>query len=159
VPSTQLHDIGKIFISDEILNKPGKLTPEEFEVMKTHAARGAEAIRRLQEKAEGQLLLKHAEIVAGTHHEKWDGSGYPLGLKGKDIPLLGRLMAIADVYDALISARPYKAPFTPDEAAQIIVKDSGTHFDPALVDVFISLSKEFASIAESERGGPESRPL
>jgi putative two-component system response regulator len=159
VPSTQLHDIGKIFITDAILNKPGKLTPEEFEIMKTHAARGAEAIRRLQEKAGGQLLLKNAEIIAASHHEKWDGSGYPLGLKAKEIPLLGRLMAIVDVYDALTSARPYKAPYPTDEALQIIIDGAGTHFDPALVDVFVSLSKEFAFIAKSERGDLEGRPL
>jgi putative two-component system response regulator len=147
VPSTQLHDIGKIFISDAILNKPGKLTPEEFETMKTHVAKGVEAIRRLAEKGENKLFLQYAEIVAGTHHEKWDGSGYPAGLKGLEIPLLGRLMAIADVYDALTSARPYKKPFPAEVAAGIIYKDSGTHFDPVLVDVFKKVEGDFARIA------------
>ncbi len=100
VPSTQLHDLGKVFIRDAILNKPGKLTAEEFEIMKTHAEKGAEAISRLKKKDDEQPFLRYAETVARSHHEKWNGSGYPYGLKGHDIPLLGRLMAIADVYDA-----------------------------------------------------------
>ncbi len=151
VPSTQLHDLGKIFISDAILNKPGKLTPEEFEIMKTHVTKGIEAIRRMEKKGEDQLFLKYAEVAAGTHHEKWDGSGYPAGLKRAEIPLLGRMMAIADVYDALISSRPYKAPFTTEEAAKIITEGSGTHFDPVLVDVFKNLADKFAAIANTYR--------
>ncbi len=147
VPSTQLHDLGKIFISDAILNKPGKLTREEFEIMKTHVARGVEAIRRLKKNEETRHFLEYAEIVAGAHHEKWDGSGYPNGLKGAEIPLLGRLMAIADVYDALISRRPYKQPLSPDESAAVIVEGAGAHFDPALVEVFREVRPEFAAIA------------
>ncbi len=151
VPATQLHDIGKIFISDTILNKPGRLSPEEYEIMKTHVACGVQAIRRLQEKAYDQPFLKYAEIVADAHHEKWDGSGYPGNLKGSEIPLLGRLMAIADVYDALTSVRPYKEPCTPQEAADIIVSGAGTHFDPVLVGVFKKVSGEFARIASTSQ--------
>ncbi len=148
VSATQLHDLGKIFISDAILNKTGKLTPEEFEIMKQHVTKGVEVIRRMeQEGEEEQAFLKYAEISAAAHHEKWDGSGYPLGLKGPDIPLLGRLMAIADVYDALISTRPYKKPLSAEEAAKIIIKGAGSHFDPRLVDVFRQLQSEFAAVA------------
>ncbi|MDR1693084.1 MAG: response regulator [Oscillospiraceae bacterium] len=147
LPSTQLHDLGKIFIGDAILNKPGKLTGDEYEIMKTHAEKGAEAIRRMAEKGENQLFLQYAEVVAGTHHERWDGSGYPKGLRGAEIPLLGRLMAIADVYDALTSARPYKERFSPQESSRIILDGSGTQFDPALVEVFRRVEDGFARIA------------
>jgi putative two-component system response regulator len=149
LPATQLHDLGKVFISDTILNKPDKLTHEEFEIMKTHVTKGVEAIKRMEKKGEDQPFLKCAEIIAGTHHEKWDGTGYPAGLKGEEIPLLGRLMAIADVYDALISARPYKVAFTAEESADIIIKSAGSHFDPALGDVFKQVSDEFADIAKA----------
>ncbi len=149
VPSTQLHDLGKIFISDAILHKPGKLTPEEFEIMKTHAQRGVEALRKLEDSVEARTFLRYAETVAGTHHERWDGGGYPSGLRGRDIPLLGRLMAVADVYDALTSARPYKGPMPANQAAGIITGGAGSHFDPALVGVFKSIEGEFAAIAES----------
>ncbi len=145
--STQMHDLGKIFISDAILNKPGKLTDEEFECIKTHTTKGAEAIRWLDEKGEHQLFLQYAEITADTHHERWDGSGYPRGLKGTEIPLLGRLMAIADVYDALTSARPYKRPFSTEEAAKIIIDGAGSFFDPVLIDVFKNVQDSFAAIA------------
>ncbi len=147
VKSTQMHDLGKIFISDAILNKPGKLTDEEFECIKTHTTKGAEAIRWLDEKGEHQLFLQYAEITADTHHERWDGSGYPRGLKGTEIPLLGRLMAIADVYDALTSARPYKRPFSTEEAAKIIIDGAGSFFDPVLIDVFKNVQDSFAAIA------------
>jgi putative two-component system response regulator len=105
VPSAQLHDVGKIAISDLILNKPGKLTPEEFEIMKTHVTVGVAAIQRIMQNTEDHAFLHHALLIAGTHHEKWDGTGYPNGLKGEDIPLEGRLMAVDYVYDALISVR------------------------------------------------------
>ncbi len=149
VKSTQLHDLGKIFIN-AILNKPGRLTNEEFECIKTHAIKGAEAIRRLDEKGENQLFLRYAEITAGTHHERWDGSGYPRGLKGTEIPLLGRLMAIADVYDALTSSRPYKKPFSAEESAKIIIDGSGSFFDPVLIDVFRNVKDDFAAIANNQ---------
>jgi putative two-component system response regulator len=147
LPSAQLHDVGKIGISDLILNKPGKLTPEEFEIMKTHASIGVEAIKKIEQNAEEHDFLRHARRIAGTHHEKWDGSGYPSGISGKDIPLEGRLMAIADVYDALISPRPYKKPLSTDQARQIIEDGKGTHFDPVLVDVFSKVADKFAAVA------------
>jgi putative two-component system response regulator len=145
--SAQLHDVGKIAISDAILNKPGRLTPEEFEEMKRHVELGVMAIDRISKKTSDHAYLRHARIIAGTHHEKWDGSGYPAGLKGEDIPLEGRLMAIADVYDALISARPYKRPISPAEAEKIIIEAGGSHFDPVLVDVFSQVADSFAEIA------------
>ena len=146
--SVQLHDLGKISISDTILNKPGKLTPEEFEIMKEHAGNGVKIIERIEKTGVDHSFLRQAKLIAGTHHEKWDGSGYPGGLKGKDIPLEGRIMAIADVYDALISVRPYKKAFSAEESAKIIVQDSGSHFDPVLVDTFKKLEGQFASVAE-----------
>ena len=145
--SSQLHDVGKIAISDTILNKPGKLTSEEFEIMKTHVQKGVEIIEKMERSADYANFLEYAKLFAETHHEKWDGSGYPKGLSGEDIPLEGRVMAIADVYDALISVRPYKKSFTADESAKIIIRGSGTHFDPALVGAFKKLEKDFAAIA------------
>jgi putative two-component system response regulator len=148
IPSAQLHDVGKIAISDAILNKPGKLTADEFEVMKTHASAGEAAIEGIMKTTSENNFLYHAKIFAGTHHEKWDGSGYPRGLKNFLIPLQGRLMAIADVYDALIAARPYKKPFSTQEAEQIIIEGREKHFDPVLIDLFRELSPRFAQIAE-----------
>jgi putative two-component system response regulator len=148
IPSAQLHDVGKIAISDAILNKPGKLTPEEFEIMKTHAAAGETAIEGIMKTTSENNFLYHAKIFAGTHHEKWDGSGYPRGLKNSLIPLQGRLMAIADVYDALIAARPYKKPLCAQEAERIILEGREKHFDPVLVDLFRELAPRFAQIAE-----------
>ncbi|MDR0731244.1 MAG: response regulator, partial [Treponema sp.] len=136
IPSAQLHDVGKIGISDTILNKPGKLTPGEFEIMKRHAAIGETAIEKIMRTTAENDFLRHARIFAGTHHEKWDGSGYPRNLRNYDIPLQGRLMAVADVYDALISARPYKQPLSTGEAEEIIISERGKHFDPILVDLF-----------------------
>ena len=147
LPSSQLHDLGKIAISDTILNKPGKLTDEEYEIMKSHAQIGLDAICKMENTTTDSGFLKHAKVFAGTHHEKWDGTGYPNGLRGTDIPLEGRLMAIADVYDALVSARPYKEAMSPEKAADIIRTSRGTHFDPKLVDAFDTVSEEFARIA------------
>jgi putative two-component system response regulator len=148
--SSQLHDVGKISIPDKILLKPERLTPEEFDQMKNHTLFGVRIIEAMQEETPESSFLQHAKILAGNHHEKWDGTGYPYGLKGTDIPLGGRLMAIADVYDALISVRPYKRPFTHEEATKIIVDGSGSQFDPDLVDVFIAVSDKFsASIRKS----------
>ena len=146
--SSQLHDVGKIAISDNILNKPGKLTPDEFDIMKTHAQRGVQIIEKMERSADFVKVLEYAKLFAGTHHEKWDGRGYPYGLAGKDIPLEGRVMAIADVYDALISVRPYKKSFTADESARIIIDGAGTHFDPELVDAFKKIKNDFAAIAD-----------
>jgi len=145
--SSQLHDVGKIAISDTILNKPGKLTVEEFEIMKTHAQRGVEAIERMERSAYFSDFLDHAKIFAGMHHERWDGSGYPNGLKGLEIPLEGRIMAIADVYDALITVRPYKKALIADESAKTIIEGAGTHFDPVIVETFKKLENDFADIA------------
>jgi len=148
LPSAQLHDVGKIAITDLILNKPGKLTVEEFEIMKTHVIVGVEAVEKIMRNAEEHAFLNHALLITGDHHEKWDGSGYPRGLREGDISLEGRLMAIADVYDALISVRPYKKAFTHDEACIIIEESAGTHFDPVLVDVFRHIKGEFRTAAQ-----------
>jgi len=119
------------------LMKPGPLTKEERDEMKKHVAFGETVIEKIQEDAAESVFLAQAKIMAGTHHENWDGSGYPRQLAGTDIPLEGRLMAIVDVYDALISERPYKKAFAPEEALQIIRNSSGTQFDPSLVNVFV----------------------
>ena len=147
LPSAQLHDVGKIAITDLILNKPGKLTPEEFEIMKTHVTVGVDAIEKIMSNATEHEFLKHALLIAGTHHEKWDGTGYPMGLRGENIPLEGRLMAIADVYDALISVRPYKKAFSHAEACNIITEGAGKHFDSVLVNIFQHVSGEFERTA------------
>jgi len=148
LPSAQLHDVGKIAISDLILNKPGKLSPEEFAIMKTHVIIGVDAIEKIMRLTDKHAFLNHALLIAGTHHEKWDGSGYPLKQKGKYIPLEGRLMAIADVYDALITNRPYKNAFTHEDSCKIIVEGSGTHFDPVLVEVFKKVEAEFKKVSD-----------
>jgi putative two-component system response regulator len=147
--SAPLHDIGKIGIPDGILLKPGKLTADEFEVMKTHTTLGKEAI----ESAEARLgrtvpFLRCAKEIAYSHQEKWDGTGYPLGLAGDAIPISARIMAIADVYDALISRRVYKPAFTHELAMEIIKEGKGKHFDPDLVDAFVAIQLECKDIAE-----------
>ena len=142
--SAQLHDVGKIAITDTILNKPDKLTFEEFEIMKTHVTVGVDAIEQIMKNTKEHVFLDHALLIAGTHHEKWDGSGYPLGLKGKNIPLEGRLMAIADVYDALVSERPYKKAFSHEDAFKIITDGDGSHFDPLLISVFKKVAHLFS---------------
>jgi len=144
LPSAQLHDVGKISISDLVLNKPAKLTDEEFVIIKTHCAEGKRIIDMIMSKTEDDDgFLEHAKRFAYTHHEKWDGSGYPQKLSGENIPLEGRIMAVADVYDALVSERPYKKAFTHEEAVSIIKKDSGTHFDPKIVDAFLNVADDF----------------
>ena len=149
IASAPLHDVGKIAISDAILNKPGKLDLEEFEMMKLHVNFGVETIENIELFSKETRFLRVAKIIIASHHEKWNGSGYPLGLAGEEIPLEGRLMAIADVYDALISARPYKRAFSTTEAEEIINKEAGMHFDPKLVDVFNTVAARFADIARS----------
>jgi HD-GYP domain-containing protein (c-di-GMP phosphodiesterase class II) len=141
--SAQLHDVGKISIDDNILRKPGKLDADEFNKMKKHTIFGGEIIKEIQEKTVESDFLNYAHIFAVYHHEKWNGSGYPYGLSAEDIPLPARIMAIIDVYDALVSERPYKKPFTHEEAVKIIKDESGSHFDPALVELFVSVSDKF----------------
>ena len=146
--SAPLHDIGKIGIPDAILLKPGKLTVQEFEIMKTHTTLGRNAI----EEAERRLGMRVAFLsvskeIAYSHQEKWDGSGYPEGLKGDAIPVSARLMAVADVYDALISKRVYKPAFPHEQACATIVKGRGTHFDPDMVDAFVAIAQDFLRIS------------
>ena len=144
-----LHDIGKVGIPDRILLKPDKLTPEEFEVMKTHTTLGHNAIAIAMSRVGKDVsVLRVACEIALSHQEKWDGSGYPQGLRGEAIPLSARLMALADVYDALISRRVYKDPMTHDEAKALIVAGKGTHFDPDLVEGFLAIENQFVEIAE-----------
>ena len=152
--STPLHDIGKVGVPDAILLKPGKLTAEEFEEMKKHTIYGRDAIRRAEERLgedEGFSFLRIGREITASHHEKWDGSGYPDGLKGEEIPLVGRLMAIFDVYDALISKRVYKPPFPHAKAVEIITQGDGrvmpTHFDPDVLEDFRERHDEFRQIA------------
>lgn len=148
--SAPLHDIGKVGVPDAILLKPGKLTDEEFTIMKTHAELGYQALVRAEEAfnmKDMPSFLEHARDIAFTHHEKWDGRGYPRGLAGEDIPLSGRIMAVADVYDALICKRVYKPPMPHEKAAQIIRGDSGTHFDPEVVEAFDACEDDFRRIA------------
>ena len=143
VMSSQLHDVGKISIRDEILMKPGSLSAEEFEEMKKHAASGADIIRKIEDTTTEKDFLKHAELMAESHHEKWDGTGYPYGLKSYEIPLQGRLMAIVDVYDALTNERMYKKAQSHDQAIAIIRNGLGTHFDPLIAEVFLKYEKDF----------------
>jgi len=150
VMSSQLHDVGKITIKDDILMKPAKLTDDEFEEMKHHTIAGVEIIRRIEETTVESEFLTFAAALAVSHHEKWDGTGYPYGLSGNDIPLQGRLMALVDVYDALTNDRPYKKAFSHDEAVEIIRNGSGTHFDPLIADVFIIHEKEFENFKNKQ---------
>ncbi len=150
--SAALHDIGKVAIPDAILLKPGRLTAEEFEIMKTHSTHGRDAIAN----AEAILgtpdsFLAHARNIAYCHHERWNGNGYPLGLKGERIPLSARLMAIADVYDALISSRPYKAGIPHERAVGILREGRGSDFDPRILDIFLDIHERFREIANMFR--------
>ncbi|MFY9398219.1 MAG: HD domain-containing phosphohydrolase [Desulfomonilia bacterium] len=146
--SSILHDIGKVGIPDSILLKPGKLTPDEFEVVKRHSCLGGDALKAVESKIEGQSFLSLGKEIAYYHHEKWDGSGYPRGLKGFQIPLSARIVALADVYDALTSKRVYKDAYTHEEAKKIIIADRGKHFDPEVVDAFLAHESTFRSIRE-----------
>jgi HD-GYP domain-containing protein (c-di-GMP phosphodiesterase class II) len=144
-----MHDVGKIAIPDHILVKPGRLDSEEWEIMKGHAGIGAELLAGSR-----SPVVRMAELIALTHHEKWDGSGYPRGLKGDEIPFVGRITAICDVFDALISNRPYKGPWALDEALDEIKSQSGRHFDPLVVEKFIEIFPEIASIVEAASREP-----
>ena len=146
--SAPLHDIGKVGIPDRILLKPGKLTPEEFEVIKQHPVYGGDILRRAEKEMGAISFLRVAREIAENHHEKWDGTGYPLGLKGERIPLSGRIMAVADVYDALRSQRPYKEAFSHEKSVEIIREGAGSNFDPVLVEIFLQLEGDFRSISE-----------
>ena len=143
--SCQLHDVGKIAVSDSILKKPEKLAAEEFTEMQRHVACGVGFIENLEDGEDDSAFLRYAKIFAGYHHEKWDGTGYPYGLSGEGIPLLGRLMAIVDVYDVLTSDRPYKKAIGHEEAVRIILDDKGKHFDPTLAGLFEQVAEQFRS--------------
>ena len=146
--SAPLHDIGKVGIPDRILLKPGKLDEAEFEIMKTHTTLGYAALVRAEEEEVHKMpFLRHAKEITLSHQEKWDGSGYPQGLKADAIPVSARLMALADVYDALISKRVYKPAFSHEEARDIILQGRGSHFDPDIVDAFTLIDAEFRAIA------------
>ena len=153
--SAPLHDIGKIAVPDSILNKPGKLTPEEFDIMKKHTTAGGKILTSILELVPDSHYLYEAVNLATYHHERWDGKGYPTGLSGENIPLSARIMAVADVFDALVSKRSYKKGFPFDKAINIIIEESGTHFDSKVVDAFLAakdkvfkVSQEFSSEEE-----------
>jgi putative two-component system response regulator len=145
--SAPLHDIGKVGVRDDILLKPGRLTSEEFAIMRQHAVLGRDAIEAASKKLGKNSFLRLAQEIAYTHQERWNGSGYPCGLAGEAIPISGRLMAVADVYDACISRRVYKAPMTHDAAVRAILEGKGSLFDPDLVDAFLALEEQFRQIA------------
>ncbi|MDD5209174.1 MAG: response regulator [Elusimicrobiales bacterium] len=156
--TASLHDIGKVGILDSILLKPGKLTPEELEIMKTHSVIGANTLRTARGKYPRSGFLNMGIDIARSHHEKWDGSGYPEGLAGEAIPLAARIMAVADVYDALRAERPYKPAFSHEKSSGIILKNSGTHFDPAVIAAFRGIESDFAGIfggTEANAPGPK----
>lgn len=154
--SAPLHDIGKVGIPDRILLKPGRFTPEEFEIMKTHTTLGRDAIAHAEQSLGTPVeFLACAKEIAYAHQEKWDGTGYPLGLSGDDIPISARLMAVADVYDALISRRVYKEGIPHEKAVQIMEESSGTHFDPDVVDAFLARQEEFKAITQRFADGDQ----
>ncbi len=148
------HDIGKLLIPQEIIKKPGKLTDEEFEIMKSHTTAGKEIIESAMVLVGNNTgYLMEAKNLAAYHHEKWNGKGYPTGLAGEEIPLSARVMAVADVFDALVSVRSYKKPFSFEQACDIIRKDAGTHFDPNVANAFLEGKEEARKIAEANLGG------
>ena len=152
VASAPMHDIGKIKISDTILNKPGKFTDEEYKIMKTHAEEGAKIISTVKKTVESDALkedyLGEAENMAHYHHEKWNGEGYPCGLKGEAIPLSARIMAVADVFDALVAERVYKPGMSFESAISIIKESSGRHFDPVIVQAFLNAEDKIRAVTE-----------
>ena len=147
--ASQLHDIGKIAIEDKILRKTEKLTNDEFAEMQQHVSRGVNIIARLQDGEADNRFLQYAKIFAGFHHEKWDGSGYHLGLAGEKIPLLSRMLTVCDVYDALTADRSYKKAFSHEQAVKIIIEGKGTHFDPTLVSLFEECAEMFRQTEEA----------
>jgi putative two-component system response regulator len=146
--TSPLHDIGKVGIPDSVLLKPGRLSDREFEIMKTHAQIGAQTLEAAIEQFPGIKFLEMARDIAATHHERVDGTGYPRGLRGNEIPLCGRIVALADVYDALTSKRIYKNAFAHDVARAIILQDSGTQFDPIIIDAFCKTEPQFIAIRD-----------
>jgi putative two-component system response regulator len=149
VRAAPLHDVGKIAISDQILLKPGRLNHDEFSVMKTHSAIGAEILKKMYARMPSQTYLKYAVMIAASHHEKYMGKGYPQGLCGDEIPLCGRIMAVADIYDALVDDRVYRKGMSHDEACGIIVSGRGTQFDPSIVDAFKACHLKLNSVKDS----------
>ncbi|MCU0242553.1 MAG: response regulator, partial [Vicinamibacteria bacterium] len=147
--TSPLHDIGKVGIPDAILLKPAILTVDEFDIMKTHTTIGAITLREVERQHPGNRLLETGIAVAESHHERWDGRGYPLGLSGAAIPLVGRIVALADVYDALTTRRPYKPAFSHEASRLEIVLSRGHHFDPAVVDAFIAREQDFIAISRN----------
>lgn len=154
INSAPLHDVGKIHVPDAILNKPGKLTDEEFEQMKEHTTAGRDIITQAMNTVSdaNSTYLAEARNLAHYHHEKWNGKGYPDGLQGTDIPLSARIMAVADVFDALVSRRSYKEPFTFEKAMDIIREGGGTHFDPNVAEAFIRAGDEVRTIMNTYMG-------
>ena len=146
VRSAPLHDVGKINVSDKVLNKPGRLTDEEFAIIKTHTTAGRKIMQKAINTVGGENYLKEARNMAAYHHERWDGKGYPEGLHGEVIPLAARIMAVADVFDALTSPRVYKPAFPLDEALKMIQEGSGTQFDPKCVEVFMESLPEVKAV-------------
>jgi putative two-component system response regulator len=149
ISSARLHDVGKVHIFDMVLNKQGKLDSEEYDKMKLHTTEGARIIDRMIKQTGEEEFLNNAKLFAEYHHECWDGTGYPHGLSGTEIPLQGRIMAIADVYDALVSLRPYKEAFTNEEAIRIITTMAGRHFDPKIVEVFLEVKDQFKAVRDT----------
>lgn len=150
IKAAPLHDIGKIAVSDTILQKPGRLTKEEFEAMKEHTTAGGRIVGEVLKGIEEKGYIDIASQVAAFHHEKWDGSGYPHGLQGEMIPLGARIMAVADVFDALVSKRCYKEPMTISEAFDVIRESAGSHFDPTLAGIFCQIRREVGEVLGTE---------
>lgn len=158
--TSPLHDIGKVGIPDNVLLKPGRLTPEEFDVMKTHTTLGGATLQTVAHARPDARFLSMAHEIAMTHHERYDGKGYPNGLKGEEIPLCGRVVSLADVYDALTSKRVYKPAYSHDTAKSIILEGKGTQFDPDVVQAFLNREQEFITIGQRFKDGPQlSLPL
>jgi putative two-component system response regulator len=154
-----LHDIGKIGISDTILLKPGRLDDAEFNVMKTHTTIGAKMLESMYDRTPTQSYLKYAIQIAEGHHEKFDGSGYPHGIKGNAIPLCSRIMAVADVYDAVVADRIYRKAMSPQEAYNLIVSGGGSHFDPHVIDVFKVVHEDMERVAKRRFTAPDAAAL
>jgi putative two-component system response regulator len=145
-----LHDIGKVGVSDAVLNKPGALSAEELDEMRRHPGFGHETIANAERLAGGEgheAIVQLAKDIVYTHHERWDGQGYPRGLKGEDIPVAGRIVALVDVYDALSNSRSYRTSLTHEEAVETIAAGRGTHFDPDVVDAFLAVAEEFRQLS------------